>query len=158
MVGWHHWLDEHEFEQAPGVGEGQGSLVCCSLCGHKELNTTEWLNWTVLNGNNGDLLQNDLCQHARPPRTVVVSSPDPMTGHCWPTPSLETPKHTQASLTYSLMMSLLLSPGSWCTQGFICVLQESLFPQSCRIGRTSLFMKFKGPRKGRSKGDFQVSY
>ena len=31
MVGWHHWLDEHEFEQTPGNGEGQGSLVCCSL-------------------------------------------------------------------------------------------------------------------------------
>ena len=45
MVGWHHWLDEHEFEQAPGVGEGQGSLVCCSLCGRKELDMTEWLNW-----------------------------------------------------------------------------------------------------------------
>ena len=32
MVGWHHWLDGLEFEQAPGVGDGQGSLVCCSLC------------------------------------------------------------------------------------------------------------------------------
>ena len=30
MVGWHHWLDGHEFEQAPGAGDGQGSLVCCS--------------------------------------------------------------------------------------------------------------------------------
>ena len=29
-VGWHHWLDGHEFEQAPGVGDGQGSLVCCN--------------------------------------------------------------------------------------------------------------------------------
>ena len=46
MGGWHHWLDEHEFEHAPGVGDGQGSLVCCSLRGHKELDTTEWLNWT----------------------------------------------------------------------------------------------------------------
>ena len=32
MVGWHHQLDEHELEQAPGVGDGQGSLVCCSPC------------------------------------------------------------------------------------------------------------------------------
>ena len=32
MVGWHHRLDGHEFEQAPGVGDGQGSLVCCSAC------------------------------------------------------------------------------------------------------------------------------
>ena len=46
MVGWHHRLNGHEFEQAPGVGEGQGSLACCSPCGRKESDTTEWLNWT----------------------------------------------------------------------------------------------------------------
>ena len=40
MVGWHHQLNGHEFEQAPGEGEGQGSLVCCSLWGCKELNVT----------------------------------------------------------------------------------------------------------------------
>ena len=45
MVGWHHRLDGHEFEQASGVGDGQGSLACCSPWGHKESNTTEWLNW-----------------------------------------------------------------------------------------------------------------
>ena len=46
MVGWHHQLDGHESEQALGVGSGQGSLVCCSPWGHKELDMTEWLNWT----------------------------------------------------------------------------------------------------------------
>ena len=46
MVGWHHWLDGHELKQAPGDGEGQGSMICCSPWGHKELNTTEQLNWT----------------------------------------------------------------------------------------------------------------
>ena len=44
MVGWHHWLNEHEFEQALGDGEGQGSLACCSPCGHKESDMTELLN------------------------------------------------------------------------------------------------------------------
>ena len=39
-VGWHHQLNGHEFEQIPGDGEEQGSLACCSSCGHKELNTT----------------------------------------------------------------------------------------------------------------------
>ena len=41
MVGWHHRLNGHEFEQALGNGEGQGSLACCSPCGHKERDMTE---------------------------------------------------------------------------------------------------------------------
>ena len=39
MFGWHHQLNGHEFEQAPGAGDGQGSLACCSSWGHKELDT-----------------------------------------------------------------------------------------------------------------------
>ena len=46
MVGWHHWLDGHEFEQGLGVGDGQGSVACCSLWGHKESDMTEQMNWT----------------------------------------------------------------------------------------------------------------
>ena len=45
MVGWHHQLDGHEFEQAPGVGDGQRSLVCFSPWGCKDSDTTELLNW-----------------------------------------------------------------------------------------------------------------
>ena len=44
MVGWHHWLNGHEFEQALGDGEGQGGLACCSPWGCKELDGTERLN------------------------------------------------------------------------------------------------------------------
>ena len=44
MVGWHHQLDGHEFEQALGVGDGPGSLAYCSPWGHKELDMTEQLN------------------------------------------------------------------------------------------------------------------
>ena len=44
MVGWHHWLNGHEFEQTMGVGEGQGSLVCCNPWGHKESDATYRLN------------------------------------------------------------------------------------------------------------------
>ena len=46
MVGWHHWLNGHGFEWAPGAGDGQGGLACCSSWGRKELDTTERLNWT----------------------------------------------------------------------------------------------------------------
>ena len=46
LVGWHHWLDGHEFEWAPGVGDGQEGLECCSPWGRKESDTTESLNWT----------------------------------------------------------------------------------------------------------------
>ena len=47
MVGLHHWLDGYEFEQALGVGDGQGGLACCSPWDCKELDTTEWPNWTT---------------------------------------------------------------------------------------------------------------
>ena len=46
MAGWHHWLDGREFEWTPGIGDGQGGLACCDSWGHKESDTTEWLNWT----------------------------------------------------------------------------------------------------------------
>ena len=44
MAGWHHRLDGCEFEYTPGVGDGQGGLVCCNSSGHKESDTTERLN------------------------------------------------------------------------------------------------------------------
>ena len=49
MAGWHHWLDGHESEWTPGVGDGQGGLVCCHSWGLKESDTTEWLNWSESN-------------------------------------------------------------------------------------------------------------
>ena len=49
MVGWHHQFDGHEFEQAPGVGDGQGSLVSCSPWGRKESDMTERLTWLTDN-------------------------------------------------------------------------------------------------------------
>ena len=46
MIGWHHWLNGHEFEYTLGIGDGQGGLACCSPWGGKESDMTEWLNWT----------------------------------------------------------------------------------------------------------------
>ena len=54
MVGWHHWLDGHEFEQSPWDDDGQGSLACCSPWGPKELDMTEQLNWTELSNRIND--------------------------------------------------------------------------------------------------------
>ena len=48
MVGWHQWLDRHEFEQAPGVTDGQGSLACCSPYVRKESDMTELTDWLTL--------------------------------------------------------------------------------------------------------------
>ena len=48
MVGWHHRLDGRGFEWTPGVGDGQGGLVCCDSWGRKESDTTQQLNWTEL--------------------------------------------------------------------------------------------------------------
>ena len=53
MVGWHHWLDEHEFEQASGIGDRQGSLVCCSPWSCKESDRTERLNGTDMTADLG---------------------------------------------------------------------------------------------------------
>ena len=47
MLGWHHWLNGQEFEQAPGDSEGQGGLACCSPWGRKELDMTEWTTTTA---------------------------------------------------------------------------------------------------------------
>ena len=48
MIGWHHRLNGHEFEQALGVGDGQGSLACCSAWGRKESDITELLNKIII--------------------------------------------------------------------------------------------------------------
>ena len=69
--------------------------------------------------------------------TATLSAPNPATGHHRPTPSLDTPGHSQASLSQSLVGSLLLYPGSWCTQGSVCAHQESIF-QSCVSSGSSM--------------------
>ena len=55
MAEWHHWVDGHEFEWTPGVGDGQGGLACCDSWGRKESDTTEQLNCTELNMSSGYL-------------------------------------------------------------------------------------------------------
>ena len=65
--------------------------------------------------------------------TAALSAPSPAAGHCQPVPLPETPGHSWASLGQSLVGSLLLSPGSWCAQGFVCAIQESVYPVLCKF-------------------------
>ena len=113
---------------------GEAVFTPCSLTwGRPVLESafSLWQGYRLYGRTNGDFLQEDLCQQAAPPRIAAANAPDPVAGHCLHMPSPETPKHSQTSLAQCLVESWLLSPASWCTQGFVCVLQESLFPQSC---------------------------
>ena len=60
MVGWHHQLNGHEFRWTPGIGDGQGGLVCCSSWGRKESDTAERMNWTELNWMNHNSLSMEI--------------------------------------------------------------------------------------------------
>ena len=81
-----------------------------------------------VNEDNGDLLQKVSC-------TATLSAPNPAAGHRQPTPLLETPEHSQASLGQSPVRSLLLSPGSWCAHNFVCALQGSVSPVLHKLWR-----------------------
>ena len=76
---------------------------------------------------NGNLLKRSLAG------TAAVNAPNAAAGHHQPTPPLQTPGNSRASLDQSLVGSLLLSPGSWCTQAFVCVLQESASSVLCEF-------------------------
>ena len=65
--------------------------------------------------------------------TATLSAPNPAAGHHLPMPPPETPGHSRASLGQSHVGSLLLSPGSWCTQGSVCALPESVSPVLCKF-------------------------
>ena len=65
--------------------------------------------------------------------TAALCAPNPAAGYHWPMPPPESPGHSWASLGQSLVESLLLSPRSWCAQGFVCALQVSVSPILCKI-------------------------
>ena len=79
------------------------------------------------NEDNGDLLQKVPCTHCYTRCPLPFSRPPPTHS------LLETPGHSWASLGQSLVGSLVLSPGSWCTQGFVCTLQGSVSPVLCKF-------------------------
>ena len=128
MSGWHHRLDGHEFGLALVVGDGQGGLACCDSWGHKESDMTERLSSTETMVEVMKIMMTSFKRPNACPGTLTV--PNPAAGPHPSMPPLKTPGLSQASLVQSLVGSLLLSPGSWCTQGSVCVLAES-FSQSC---------------------------
>ena len=101
-----------------------------------------WPNYGRGDSCNGDLLQMTYTS------TVVFSAPDPAAVHCQLIPPPETPGHSQASLVQSVSVvgSLLFSPGSWCAQGFVCALQESVSPVLWKVcNQIPLASKVKFP-------------
>ena len=78
--------------------------------------------------------------------TATLSAPDSVAGHSWPTLLPETPGHSQASLSQSLVGSVLISPGSWCTQDLF-VPSKSLFPQSCVSSGGSMGLRMTSSKR-----------
>ena len=104
MIGWHHRLNEHEFEQAPGVCDEQGSLACCSPWDRKELDTTEWLNWTE-------------CPADAPPRLpchhLTLNYSPSLRTRCWPSPLSPTHHPKQIHLPKALWHPFIFLSLSW---------------------------------------------
>ena len=86
-----------------------------------------WPHYGGGNEGGGDLLQKVLCT------LCCTQCPRPHSSHRRPMPLPETPGHSWASLGQFLVGSLLLCPGSWCAQGFVCALQESVSPVVCKF-------------------------
>ena len=93
------------------------------------------------NDDNGDLLQNS---HAC---TATINALNPAAGHHRPTPPLKTPGHSWESLGQSLVGSLLLYPGSWCTQGSVCALQESVSQSCVSTGSSMVGLTATSPKR-----------
>ena len=107
MVGWHHRLDGHAFEQALGIGDGQGSLVCCSLWGCKEPDTTERLNQNSMLVLEGLLLRRGLAEAHHREGALAAAV---LEGPPWHKPSWRSPL-TLGSVQFShLVMSDSLQP------------------------------------------------
>ena len=80
--------------------------------------------------------------------TATLSAPNPAAGHHQPMPPPETRGHSWASLGQSLVGSLLLSPGSWCAQGSVCALQESISPVLCKFWQALWWGYWPPPPRG----------
>ena len=148
MVGWHHRLNGHDFEQAPGGGDGQRSLACCSPWGRKESDMTERLNWTELK-----LFCLLPCQYFPTPYTGLNDHVHifTVTTHCWLNSlfiSLQIPEVWSSVLFHfkkknpCLTSHLSVSSPPFCSQkcflpspNFLGILSVSFFNGSCLAAR-----------------------
>ena len=96
--------------------------LLCYNCSSVHGSPARWL----YGRDNSNLLQEDLCQHAMPPRTAAASASVTMAGHCWLMPPQETSKHSQAGLIQFLVGVTAALPWVLVCTGFVCALQESL--------------------------------
>ena len=102
----------------------------------------------------GNEINSDLLQKVDA-GTAALSAPNPAAGHRQPMPLPETPGHSRASRGQSLVGSLLLSPGSWCTQGFVCVLQESVFQSYVSSGGSLVGLMVTFSKRKNQRSDCQ---
>ena len=87
--------------------------------------------------------------------TAALSASNPAAGHRQPMPLPETPGHSRASRGQSLVGSLHLSPGSWCTQGFVCVLQVSVFQSYVSSGGSLVVLMVTFSKRKNQRSDCQ---
>ena len=122
MAGWHHQPDGHEFEQALGIGDGQGSLACCSPLGSKELDTPVQLNWTgplVLVTQSWLVLGNPMNCRLPAPLSMEFSRQEYWSGLPYtfpgnlPDPGTEPRYPGQSDDWFNFMTWPLLCSGSW---------------------------------------------
>ena len=117
----------------PGKFHGQRHLVGYSPWGVKDLDMTERLHFTSLQTMVEVMKVMATSFKRSHAHTATRSAPSSAAGHRRPTPLLETPGHSRASLGQSLVGSLLLSPRSWCAQGFCLCLPRVHFPVPCKF-------------------------
>ena len=136
VVGWHHWLDGHEFEQALAVGDGQGSLACCSPWDHKESDIVEWW-WMELNPRAKTQLHTTVHRHKPLPPEACTSHYTSLI-HQGQTPEARNDPmtcRTDSTNTGQKLLWDLLVPVPWVTREEYTAKTHRTSPTKCRFSK-----------------------